>query len=77
VNRYRVIRLMCYVAILGAFANGIYKLYVIPHRATLFDFCLVIGSIVIAGIFTLAEQLKTRRQLQMKRKGACLSKRTR
>lgn len=57
-----VLRFLCYLAIIGAFAYGIYKLYIVPNQATLFDICLVIGSTVIAGVFTLAEQLKIRRE---------------
>lgn len=61
-SRTHVARWLFYAATLAAFAYGTYKLHVVPARATRLDFWLVMGSIVAAGIFTVVEQFRIRRQ---------------
>lgn len=61
-SRWHIVRWFFYAVALAAFAYGTYKLHVVPDRATRLDFWLVMGSIVIAGIFTLMEHLRVRRQ---------------
>lgn len=56
------VRWLFYTVALGAFGYGTYKLYVVPDRATRIDFWLVTGSIIAAGIFTVIEQLRVRKQ---------------
>lgn len=69
-SRLRVIRWFFYAVTLAAFAYGTYKLHVVPARATRLDFWLVMGSIGAAGIFTLVEQLRVRRERRNQRYSA-------
>ena len=66
-SRRQVIRWCFYAVTLAAFVYGTYKLHVVPEHATRLDFWLVMGSIVAAGIFTLMEQLRVRRERRNRR----------
>lgn len=67
VSRRHVMKWMVYAVTLVAFAYGTYKMHVVPGRATRLDFWLVMGSIVAAGILTLVEQLRARRERRNQR----------
>ena len=72
-NRHNIFRRIFYAVILGAFGYGTYKLHIASEHATRLDFWLVVGSVIAAGTFTLAEQLKARKQRRADRKKGSLS----
>lgn len=65
-NRHGI-RWLFYAVVLTGFGYGTYKLHVVPRDATRFDFWLVMGSIIAAGVFTLIDQLRARKQRRMGR----------
>lgn len=60
-NSRRGVRWLFYAVVLLVFGYGTYKLQVVPHEATPFDFWLVMGSIAAGGLFTFIDQLRTRK----------------